>query len=247
MNAQWWTASGAGVALLVAGCSGHTVADRSVTISAIEPEAAAVPQPAANDAAPPLPATPTTAPRPSAQLPQFAPVDESLIPVPTLVPPPPTVLSAPPAVVYRNPSPAVAPPPAIPQQPVPNTTAVAPASPSAAPANPPASSAISPVPVPAPAAIASPPSVAAAPLPNPVSAPGDLASQIEVSGVIQVGGRTSAIIAVPNESSSRYVSVGDNLANGRIQVKRIEVGADQEPVVVLEQDGVEVYRSVGNL
>jgi Tfp pilus assembly protein PilP len=99
--------------------------------------------------------------------------------------------------------------------------------------------------VPAPAEVRElpPVTVPAAPI---AAAPTQLASSIEVSGVVQAGDRTSAIVQLPQEGS-RYVSAGDYLANGRILVKRIEIGsANTDPVVILEQNGVEVIRTVGS-
>lgn len=73
----------------------------------------------------------------------------------------------------------------------------------------------------------------------------NLAQAIAVSGVVQAGNRTSVIVQVPNETSSRYAVVGDYLANGKVLIKRIEMeGA--EPVVVLEQDGAEFVKPVGS-
>jgi hypothetical protein len=77
-------------------------------------------------------------------------------------------------------------------------------------------------------------------------APVTIASQIIVSGIIQAGDRVSAIVQVPTEATTRYVNAGDYLANGRVLVKRIDVAANTEPVVVLEQDGVETTRTVGS-
>jgi Tfp pilus assembly protein PilP len=71
-----------------------------------------------------------------------------------------------------------------------------------------------------------------------------LADAIEISGVVEVGGKTSVIVQVPNERTSRYVYVGDYVSNGNVLVKRVEMGI--EPVVVLEEDGAEVTRYVGN-
>jgi hypothetical protein len=96
---------------------------------------------------------------------------------------------------------------------------------------------------PAPADVSALPPVSV--VPNP-TAPSSLASTIEVSGIVQAGDRTSAIVRVPSEGTSRYVNEGDYLANGRILVKRIDVSADAEPVVILEQDGIEVIRTVGS-
>ncbi len=78
------------------------------------------------------------------------------------------------------------------------------------------------------------------PLPQP-----DLARAVRVTGVVQIGGEMRAIVEPPNENS-RYVRVGDSLANGQVLVKRIDVNAGPEPVVILEQFGVEVARPVGD-
>jgi hypothetical protein len=77
----------------------------------------------------------------------------------------------------------------------------------------------------------------------PAAPPISAAQAIEVSGVVQAGSTTSIIIKAPDERTSRYVSVGDRLANGRVLVKRVEMGA--EPVVILEQDGAEVIKAIG--
>lgn len=72
-----------------------------------------------------------------------------------------------------------------------------------------------------------------------------LANGIEISGVMQVRGKLTAIVKVPEEPTSRYVSVGDYLGNGKVRVKRIELKPNQEPLVILEQNGVEVIKPVG--
>ena len=79
------------------------------------------------------------------------------------------------------------------------------------------------------------------PLPEPT-----LARAVEVSGVVVVGGVAEAIVKAPNEATSRYVKAGQRLSNGQILVKRIEVNGGSDPVVVLEQNGVEVSRAVGD-
>ncbi len=98
-----------------------------------------------------------------------------------------------------------------------------------------------------------PVAVAAVPRPNelpsaPISAVppshSSLAEEIEVSGVVQVGGKWTIIVKEPGAPTSRYVSKGDYLANGRVFVKRIVPGAD--PVVILQQNGVEVTKSIGS-
>lgn len=74
--------------------------------------------------------------------------------------------------------------------------------------------------------------------------PVSLAQAIEITGVVQTGRATSVLLKVPDEHTSRYASVGDRLANGRVLIKRVEMGA--EPVVVLEQDGKEISKSIGH-
>lgn len=73
-----------------------------------------------------------------------------------------------------------------------------------------------------------------------------LAQAVEVTGVVTVGGVTQAIVKAPNEPTSRYVSAGQRLSNGQILVKRIEVFSGSDPVVVLEENGIEVPRTVGS-
>jgi hypothetical protein len=74
----------------------------------------------------------------------------------------------------------------------------------------------------------------------------DLAKGVEVTGVIVLQGVPQAIVKAPNESTSRYVRIGERLSNGKVLVKRIEMATDAEPVVILEENGVEVARGVGD-
>lgn len=78
------------------------------------------------------------------------------------------------------------------------------------------------------------------PPPDPI-----LAKAVEVSGVVVVGTEPQAIIKAPNEANSRYVRTGQRLANGQVLVKRIEFNEGSEPIVILEQNGVEVAKVVG--
>jgi hypothetical protein len=91
------------------------------------------------------------------------------------------------------------------------------------------------------------PGVAAAPKPSVPAPPSTtLANGVEVSGIVTVNGVTQAIVKAPNEDTSRYVRVGQRLANGQVLVKRIDAFAGSDPVVILEQNGVEVARVVGD-
>jgi hypothetical protein len=71
-----------------------------------------------------------------------------------------------------------------------------------------------------------------------------LAQATSVSGVIDINGDSYAIVQAPDDASSRYVRVGQRVANGQVLVKRIETQGN-EPVVVLEQNGIEVSRPIG--
>lgn len=72
-----------------------------------------------------------------------------------------------------------------------------------------------------------------------------LADAIEVSGVIKVGGKWSVIVKEPDAQTSRYVHAGAYLANGQVLVKRIVASAGSAPIVILQQNGVEITRSIG--
>lgn len=90
------------------------------------------------------------------------------------------------------------------------------------------------------------PAMATAPTAMPVpTSPTSLAMSVQVSGIGQIGDKLSAIVTVPEEGTSRYVRVGDYLANGRVLVKRIQVKGNSEPLVVLEQNGIEVIKYAG--
>lgn len=78
------------------------------------------------------------------------------------------------------------------------------------------------------------------PLPEP-----DLARSVEVTGVVDVAGVINVIVRAPGEGSTRYVRVGQRLSNGQVLVKRVEMNRGPEPVVILEQNGVEVAKTVG--
>ncbi len=73
-----------------------------------------------------------------------------------------------------------------------------------------------------------------------------LAEGVEVSGVVQLNGVSQAIVKAPNEPTSRYVQPGQRLSNGQVLVKRIEMNPGGTPIVILEQNGIEVSRGVGD-
>jgi hypothetical protein len=72
------------------------------------------------------------------------------------------------------------------------------------------------------------------------------AMAVEISGVIEVEGKTQVIVKLPSESFSRYIEVGDRIANGRVLIKRIEGQNSLSPTVILEEVGTEVSRKVGD-
>jgi hypothetical protein len=74
----------------------------------------------------------------------------------------------------------------------------------------------------------------------------DLAKAVQVNGVVDFGGRVSAIVKEPQEQISRSVSAGDYLSKGKVLVKRIELNGNREPMVILEQNGVEVIKQVSS-
>jgi hypothetical protein len=97
------------------------------------------------------------------------------------------------------------------------------------------------------------PAIPGAPIGQPLNSPKfaappsptALADEVEVTGVIQVGGRVMAIVMAPDESTARYVNSGDTLSGGRVIVREIRVGQAGQPTVVLEQNGQRVTKSLG--
>lgn len=71
-----------------------------------------------------------------------------------------------------------------------------------------------------------------------------LAEAIEINGVVQVSGKWNVIVREPNSTSSRHVAVGDYLENGKVLVKKIVAPETTGPTVVLQQNGVEIRKSV---
>ncbi|MHC5595127.1 MAG: hypothetical protein ACYTXC_04040 [Nostoc sp.] len=72
----------------------------------------------------------------------------------------------------------------------------------------------------------------------------ELARAVVVTGVVLISKEPQAIIKVPDEPASRYVQAGQRLANG-VLVKRIEMNQGYNPIVILEQYGIEVAKMVG--
>uniref|UniRef100_A0A7C3ZX82 Uncharacterized protein n=1 Tax=Planktothricoides sp. SpSt-374 TaxID=2282167 RepID=A0A7C3ZX82_9CYAN len=70
---------------------------------------------------------------------------------------------------------------------------------------------------------------------------------MEVTGVVQVNGEILIIVKAPNEPTTRYVKVGQRIGNGKVLVKRVEQLKGSEPIVVLEENGVEVNKEVGEM
>jgi|GEM_PF-388089 hypothetical protein len=87
------------------------------------------------------------------------------------------------------------------------------------------------------------PPVIAEPPPPPSTT---LAEAIAVTGVVRTGSQTRVILKAPTEPTSRYVSVGQTVANGEVLVKRVKFSPESDPIVIFEQNGVEVARVVGS-
>ncbi len=87
-----------------------------------------------------------------------------------------------------------------------------------------------------------PPPPKPAPPPPPST---DNAKAVEVSGVVRVGNDILVIVKAPNEPTSRYIKVGQRIAGGQVLVKRVDFRSGADPIVVLEENGVEVSKAVG--
>ena len=74
--------------------------------------------------------------------------------------------------------------------------------------------------------------------------PTELADNVLVTGLVELGDRVRLIVQAPGEVTSRYVDLGQYISNGKVLVKRVESNFPT-PRVVLEQAGVEVVKIVG--
>ena len=74
--------------------------------------------------------------------------------------------------------------------------------------------------------------------------PTEIADNVLVTGLVELGDRVKLIVQAPGEVTSRYVDLGQYISNGKVLVKRIESNFPT-PRVVLEQAGVEVVKVVG--
>ena len=72
----------------------------------------------------------------------------------------------------------------------------------------------------------------------------ELAQNVLITGLVNLGDRIKLIVQAPEEATSRYVGVGQYISNGRVLVKRIEFGYPY-PTVILEQSGIEVAKEIG--
>lgn len=240
MSKSCWSIGIAGILCFTSGCSSKTVS-KQPSSNLPSPEAIAT-VPVAPQEAQPLTAQDFF---PNPLVSEAS--DIKPIPVPNLIPPTASIERVPqvntgrpdpfaslgyaPTVVKVKPSASASP------APVPSQSVAVTALPQS-PAMP-----IMPLPslLPAPTNLSPLPSVT---VPNQMAPLQSSAETIEISGVIQVAGKTNVIIKDPNEHTSRYVTVGERLANGKVLVKRVEMGL--EPVVILEQGGREIVRSVGS-
>ena len=90
-----------------------------------------------------------------------------------------------------------------------------------------------------------PPPPPQAPPPPPPPPSTENAKGVEVSGVVRVGNDILVIVKAPNEPTSRYIKVGQRIARGQVLIKRVDFPSGGDPVVILEENGVEVAKIVG--
>ena len=72
----------------------------------------------------------------------------------------------------------------------------------------------------------------------------ELADNVLITGLVELGDRIRLIVQAPEEATSRYVDIGQYVSNGKVLVKRIESNYPV-PTVILEQSGIEVAKVIG--
>ena len=82
-----------------------------------------------------------------------------------------------------------------------------------------------------------------APPPPPPPPDTKAADATSVTGTVEISGKIYAILTAPNEPTTQ-VEAGQLISNGKVLVKRIDINSEP-PIVVLQQNGVEVFRPVG--
>lgn|GEM_PF-1196154 len=95
-------------------------------------------------------------------------------------------------------------------------------------------------------AVSAAPALTSAPVATPASAsvmPQSLASQVRISGIVQIGNQFQVLVELPNENYSRSVSVGETVMGG-VRLARIDIAPNREPQVVLIEGGVETIKTV---
>lgn len=71
-----------------------------------------------------------------------------------------------------------------------------------------------------------------------------LAREIVVTGVVKLNGSVQIFFRTPLEKVTRSARAGDFIAGGQVKVKRVDLTPGRNPVVILEQFGVEVRKTV---
>ncbi|MDB9416601.1 hypothetical protein [Microcystis aeruginosa] len=71
------------------------------------------------------------------------------------------------------------------------------------------------------------------------------ATEVQVSGIVQLPTSPMAIVKAPGEATERRVTPGSTLSNGLILVKAIDTNPDN-PSIVLEQYGQTITRRLGD-
>jgi autotransporter translocation and assembly factor TamB len=74
-----------------------------------------------------------------------------------------------------------------------------------------------------------------------------LAKNVMISGLYEANGQTKLIIQESEENTSRYVDIGEYIANGQVLVKSVDRNNLPTPLVILEESGVEVSKSIGEV
>jgi hypothetical protein len=70
------------------------------------------------------------------------------------------------------------------------------------------------------------------------------ASAVLVTGIMDIGGTKYALVNAPGEPTSRAIAVGQKFISNQVLLKRID-NVTSTPLIILEQNGVEVTRPIG--
>lgn len=72
-----------------------------------------------------------------------------------------------------------------------------------------------------------------------------LANSVEIIGYVQSNAGIKMLFKTPDNNNVTVAYIGEKIVNGQVIFKRVITGKGKNPTFVLEEDGIEVVRAIG--